>query len=198
MNILRSGIVAAVDGVNGGVYTLLSKLTFNGTAMLEVGDKLQYTSRSVTRYVPMIPQYVQTGWDHSLHWWTTTVNTSTQLNLALSLPHGATLTSVSASFKGAGAHVGLPANMPALTVISRPFNSTSVTVLGTQTDTSASTATYDAQHLITVSALGHTVNNTTTNYSLQFASESGANALSGADLMGIAVTCTITSQSEWG
>lgn len=202
MNTVRAGVIAALDGVNGGVYTLLSKLTLNGTAMFELGDKLQYGSRSITRAIPLPGAYAQTVWafDTANLMWQTSANTASLLAIPLHLPHGATLTALSATYRGGSGHGGtMPGNKPELTLINMPVGATSGSVIGTVVDPTVSAATFETAHAITLSGLSHVVNNTTNAYFAWVKSESAGagTATSGAYLASLTATCTVTSQSEW-
>lgn len=199
MNLYRTAVNNSLDGANGGTYTLAAQLILNGVDMFRLGGQLIYTSRAVTRSVPLGAMWNDADWSAAeLTLWRTTGTSANQdVLIPLSLPHGATLDSVSVSFQGAAAHGALPAVMPAMELRRRAHTTGTATSMGTASSTAANVAAYEVQHTFGLSSLGHTIDTSTNTYSVEVTAESGANAVLGASLLGILVTCSIARQSEW-
>jgi len=107
----------------------------------------------------------------------------------LELPNGALLTSVVVWAHGGG-NAALPAVMPKFTVRTLTIDDNSTVSESAATDGSANVTVYNAMHSITKSGLSIDVNNTNKRYTVQFESESGANATAGYTIT--AVVCGIT------
>lgn len=75
---------------------------------------------------------------------------------------------------GGGAHAGLPATLPILEAFRQTPSTSTCTSIGSQTDTSASQAAYDAAHTV-VLTVNHTVL-TGNDYYVDFTGETGANS----------------------
>lgn len=194
----------AVDGNGGGTYTPSGTIIVNGSG-LQLGNKLKYTSRTVTRRQPAIPiteagstnwRWFSTGTD--LVWQNQTLNTSFEMELER-LAHNSVLSDVKVYFQAASGHMGtLPNTMPTFAVYSIDLNGTR-TLLGSVTsDPSASAAVFETNHAVTVNlgAGPHTIDLTTTRYLLKVVAENGGSAVTGARVWGVVASMTVTEQSE--
>jgi hypothetical protein len=112
-------------------------------------------------------------------------NIADQGALWFPIPHifGAEITGLVATLHGDGAgggpHVGLPANVPELSLFGMESTTGVSTNHGTQADTSAGIGAYDAIHTITLTTAAQTFDNTELFYA-RFEGESGANSIANA------------------
>lgn len=201
MNIVRTELLKCVDGTGGGSYAPSAPVIVNGSGALQLGSRLAYTSRSVTRVLPiLLGEYDNTraAFTSGDYFTSTSTTTSTVTLPLVGLPNGATLNTVTVKFKGAAAHGGAPGTMPTLKVNCRGITAGSFTQLGTTTtDTYGSAGAYETTHDISVASIAHTIDRTANTYQLVFTFEGGANAVLGASLFAISATCTITDQPEF-
>lgn len=113
----------------------------------------------------------------------------------LELPHGAALTGVSIYIDPAGSHAGVPSSKPKLSVYKEIITSAAQTQLGsTATDGSLSVGAYEPVHGFSVAFAAETVNRETTRYFARFEGESGTNALTGLDIIGLLTTVAVTAR----
>lgn len=197
-------LMKTADFSGGDTKTPSAPIIINGTAKWQLGDKLAYTSRAVTRGFALggwLASTTNFGWaggtaEPTL---TTLVASIQQLIIPLNLPHGQVLDSVSFYIAGPTANVVTPATMPALKIYRRVISTGVSTQIGAQAnDVYGSSAAFKALHAITKSAIAHTIDNTSNIYMLVYESEGGGGgALAGEVLHGYTATCTITGQSEW-
>lgn len=103
---------------------------------------------------------------------------------ALELPDGCTLNGVTAYVIGGG-NVALPAVMPRFRVRTLRMSDGNQSATSASVDASANVGAYNAAHTISASSLGITVDNVVNRYTIEFVSESGANATSGYQIYGI-------------
>lgn len=108
----------------------------------------------------------------------TNVGTGLNCQFAINPPNGCIITFIQVSFKGAGAHAGLPSNMPVLSLKRYNANLQTDQLIGSNTDTSVSVSDYQSQHAIGL-ALNHLVDTTVNAYHIMVTAESGTNALAG-------------------
>lgn len=193
----------AVDGVGGGTYAPSAPIILNGASALQLGAKLKYTSRSVTRIQPLVPQVGNTAnwnWVSSgglLYWRNLTTGTGCQIELT-KLAHNSTVNDVRLLFQGGGGHVALPANMPAFRLY-QVSSSSVYTALGASTaDGSANVAAFEAAHSIALDITGSSfvVDLTLYRYIIAIAAESGANNQPQAAVLGSSVVADVTEQAE--
>lgn len=201
MNLVRTGINNSPDIAAGGTYSPAAPVIINGSGALQLGSLLGYTSRSITRTLPLQPVEMDGSFTHQMgeNFILTANTTGAALELPLGImPHGATLNSVSIQFQGASGHGGLPAGMPTIKVYRKGATTIVPTQIGsTATDTSANVAAYEAVHKIEATALAHTVDVATNTYFLVFNGESGANAANSARIIALQAEVTMTLQPEW-
>lgn len=201
LTLLATEILKAPDGVNGCTLAPVAPIIVNGSGALQLGNRLAYTSRSVTRVLPiLLGEYDNTraAFTSGDYFTSTSTTTSTVTLPLVGLPNGATLNTVTVKFKGAAAHGGAPGTMPTLKVNRRGITAGSFTQLGTTTtDTYGSAGAYETTHDISVASIAHTIDRTANTYQLVFTFEGGANAVLGASLFAISATCTITDQPEF-
>jgi hypothetical protein len=201
LTLLATEVLKAPDGVNGGTIAPAAPIIVNGSGALQLGSRLAYTSRSVTRVLPiLLGEYDNTraAFTSGDYFTSTSTTTSTVTLPLVGLPNGATLNTVTVKFKGQAAHGGAPGTMPTLKVNRRGIAAGSFTQLGsTTTDTYGSAGAYETTHDISVTGIAHTIDRTANTYQLVFTFEGGANAVLGASLFAISATCTITDQPEF-
>lgn len=119
------------------------------------------------------------------------------LNYNLNLPQGIVITEISVRFKGKTGHADLPASMPSILFRRRNASSGLDLTIGSQTDTSINTSSYEIIHNITISGLNHTINNTDNAYYLRVTAESGANAELDAEVHYYKITYSIPAGYDW-
>ncbi len=201
MNLVRNYLQRALDGVDGGDYTLTSKLRLLGTDKFELGGQLLYSARSVTRNLPMRAEGVSSSdwtFDPTVAGvgkaYNLTVGAS--LYVPLALPVDSVLTAVSVRFRGASGHGALPAVMPQISLLRYDSAAATLTsTLGSTTDASASTGVFEAAHTLAISGLSHTVD-AASYYMLRIIAESGVNSATHATAWSPSFTATITRQNE--
>jgi len=194
----------AVDGNGGGTWAPGAPIILNGASALQLGAKLNYTSRSVVRMQSLNPQARAADWTWALGatgvvWQNANAAAASKMQAQLAqIAHNSVVTGIRAFYKGAAGHVGLPASMPKFTVYRVDSSNTYTGVAGTTTDPSATVAAFQAAHSITLSVGGgsFTADLTQYNYVMVVEPESGMNALAGAQYLGAEVTMTITEQAE--
>ncbi len=160
-------------------------------------DAMHGTAAGTTRVVTGTPSSISphavgappAEWvQYSLRAWQN-VTIGGGLYIPIEVPNGATITGASVTIDPAGAHVGLPAQMPELQLVKRAHSTGVSTDVGTAgVDGSASVVAYEAAHQVTKTALTEVINNATHLYFLQLTAEAGANALVGT----IYTTATVT------
>lgn len=201
-NTVRTGVLNALD-IAGGSRTMTAKLTLLGSEMFELGDKLLYTSATVDREQPLLLGYYDAArWAQNYGTAgpnlisTTTTAGAAYFNLLL--PHGNVLDSVGVWFKAVAGHGGAPANLPSLAVYRVAQSTGTRTQIGsTTTDTYGSAGAYETRRTISCTGLAHTIDNDANTYHLGFSCEGGANAIAGAIIDSIRISCTVTKQSKW-
>ncbi len=173
--------------------------TYNPVALIQVGGagiqfntQVLVSSRSITRVDASTPTTASATWDLSADGTLFQVADAAGKTFhPLRLPHGQELTSVTMRVIGGPGHAGLPAQMPALELVS--MNLSNITaVIGTAIDGSASVVTYEAAHDITIGGLTETVDLTTKRYFLALSGERNANYVSGLRAIAPLWTCTVT------
>lgn len=173
----------AIDGVGGGSYGGPLDLT-NVQSILMAGTKtIDLNPHTVTRVIgsPPVPDDM-TKWlpaAAAQGYWQTAVNTQTTLVYDFQLPDLAVVTGFDVTILGKGGHAGMPATMPNMSLYrasNSPFGGTSL--IGSQTDTTATTGNYQLAHAILKSGLAPPAHDADTQYFFfYFTSEFGANAL---------------------
>ena len=206
---------SSADFFNGDTVAPSATVNVGGQSITMSGTtRLKYASRDLPRALAATPSLV-TG---STIWRTMTSGeniantyfspeTVTNLSNASNekawwvlggLPDGQKLATLSVQTKAGSGHVGLP-TMPSwsLKYVDASAISATPTTVVTATDTSASTGAFEAQHLITASAIGHTIVNSTRMYFIEITHETGANYQAGGQFFGALVTVTVTDQPEF-
>lgn len=204
-NAWRTYISRALDGANGGSYTLGANIVLTGNGFvidylrMSGTNKVLVTSRSITRIISYPPTSRYTGgafdWTSEQYGKFTAAALAGSLEIPLYAPHNSTVTTIAVHIDPAGAHVGLPANMPSIDIVSVDGLG-NVTSLATATDTSVNVAAYEVAHTITATGLSIVMNRNTNRYAIRLVGESGANALVGTSYIYTAVTYTITEMDE--
>ena len=123
-------------------------------------------------------------------------NTAGSVFFPIELMHGHVLNEVSLSFTPAGGHAGAPAILPAIWVVCKNTAGT-VLSLGTDAYSWVDVPTYDGgSHILTVSGIAHTVDNSTYNYFVRYRSESGANSVTGTELIDLSAEMTKDASTD--
>lgn len=202
---VRTQIPRALDGIGGGSYALTSNLVITGSGFvldylqMSGTNRVRLASRSVQRWLPNHPASRVNGsgvpyW-HPIHAGKFLNDIiAGEIDIPIRVPHGATLTQVIVYLWGGAGHGALPGNMPSLTLYSVPSSGLD-TAVGSQVDTSASVAAFEAAHSITL-AVSHTADRVNTRLVAQLKAESGANSLVGATYIGTRIQYTITEYDE--
>lgn len=192
----------AVDGDGGGTWTPSAPIIINGASALQLGGKLKYTTRSVARVLPLMPQVLSTAnwnWQASaglLYWQNLVAGTGCQFELPR-LAHNSVLTSLRVIYKGAAGHGALPGTMPSFRPYRVDSSGTYTAIAAATSDSSATTVAYEVAHSVSVGIGGSfTVDLATHRYILAVSAESGMGALTGAQLLGIEIGMDITEQAE--
>lgn len=146
-----------------------------------------------------------TGWSYAAaNTWQNSV-LGAVLEIDIDPPQGAVINSITVSYRGAAAHVGLPGTMPSISLAyyaAGGGGGTTVVPNSTASDTSASTAAYEVAHNIVSNnggaGIAHTIDKTTRRYFLLVTAESGANGLIGASYWHAILNWTRPSGSNVG
>lgn len=187
--------VSGTTDLNG--TTTLDGATTAGDFTLSGTNKVKLASRSIARV-----QAVPFTADVAAVWSTNVYGEAVQANSSLGyaifelrVPHGATLTSVTAYVTGGAGHGSLPTSTDRVE-LSVGYTTTggSHPGLGTQADT-ATLPTYEAQHTIAVS-MSHVIDRTANRYFATIRSERGANYQAGYTVHCVSCTYTITAMDE--
>ncbi len=114
------------------------------------------------------------------------------------LPNGAVLDSVTLKMNGGAGHtpVTMTATPPLLRVRRRPIFGNASIDIATQADTT-DTTTYEADHDLTVAAIGHTIDTVANSYTVLLDNEVGGDAQSGLNIFECVVVCTIAADDEF-
>lgn len=127
------------------------------------------------------------------------INTTagTIVKIPVDVPHGATISEITLQVI-AGSNVGLPAVMPGfrLRTLTVATNGTAATSI--ESDGSINVGAYNAQHTIDMTGLSEVVDNIAKRYTIEFFSESGANAAAGFTLIAAIVYFTAASALDRG
>jgi hypothetical protein len=207
MNALDIDHANAIDGAAGGSYTPSGLITIDGgpvafgtgalVAEPSTGEVVfqdgfvDIAAQSYTRVYPFVHAQLL---EHFTYGSTYVYQSSVagvgaaEITFAAS-PRVGTLTSIALSVKGAGGHGGLPGTMPNISIYREVPGAGGSTLLGTQSDTSASTGAYETLHTITVAGLTEALTQTNL-YRLVVLGETGANAATGLLVYSFSTTIT--------
>lgn len=188
----------AIDGSGGGTYTPAAPIIINGASALQLGGKLKYTLRTVTRLL----SHSGSAHTNDATKWAVTVsdvwrNTAEGGFLYVNIDqiaHNAKLVDLRVRWKGAAGHVGMPGALPAFEVRQIDLDGVNVS-FGVVSDTSVSVPAYEAAHSIAATT-NFVVDLAAYRYILIAYGETGANFVANAQLLGVLVTMEITEQSE--
>lgn len=203
----------AVDGDGGGTWTPSAPIILNGadalqlTGNLQLGGKVNYTSRTITRSQPYSMVKNDTlspaGWVFTitgagLSWFhNSNVAFNSSIHWLQRLVHNSTIASVKVYVQGATHPGSLPTARNTFELIK--YNAgvfAAATVIGTLADNSAK-ATYESFHelVIPITTPPHTID-LSSNYGIRITPESGANSLAGLTYFGAIVEMAVTEQAE--
>lgn len=198
-NSIDADHVKAANFSDGSAHVMAAdvELTGPGTIKLMGTSQLEYASRAGYRNVPLVGNI---GANFSYNTFRVVqIATGGLVYIPLDyLPHGQELDAVTVRWKGEALHIGAdPPNItyPVMYVVYVDLDGTSNT-FGPVTDTSASTAIYEAPHNITVPNIGHTINRFAYRYFVQLSGEGGVEFQAGAQLLAIYYKAFVTSQAE--
>jgi hypothetical protein len=206
MNLIRTGLLSAIDGVGGGSYSPSAVIDIAGSNGLRIGGTgsaayLRYTSRDVDRVMPdscIRPATANWTFDYDpafLRWSTTTASNSIHCELT-GLPHGSTLKTITVRWLGVTSG-SLPGVMPTIRAYKvDAATNTPAALFAAVSDPSASNAAYTVAHDIPKTSIAEVIDSKTYRYKLIMTSGSGG-GWTGDRLYGVTVTCTVTEQSEW-
>lgn len=202
-NAIGVALTRAVDGVGGGTYTpastiSISDLTISGSA------KVKFTSRTIARASQgaCVSATGANGWtfDPGTDLWTSATTSACLLRVPVEIPNAATITLIQVWYDGFGGHAafpgGAPAQKPRVYLKSYEINTQSLTTHGTYADASATAGAYEAPHVISSGAISITVDKGNRRYWLVVESESGANAIAGAQFLGAYVAFTSAAYDD--
>lgn len=207
LNKVRVDLSRALDGVNGGTYTLASLLTLMGSG-LKLGEttgaasNVQLASRTLTRVVDMADaQGINDGvGDFTLvtgppEWIWKNPTVGGRLLIPIRPLHGAVLDTVTVRWKGAAGHGALP-TMPTIRVYKKDKDGVETALAAATSDTAANVAAYEVVHSITTGALAHTVDRSLYSYHVKVTGETGGNFVANAQAQGAEFTEVVTSYNE--
>jgi hypothetical protein len=131
------------------------------------------------------------------HWGPSQLTTGGQIGLALDLPHGCTLNTVTVYIDPAAGHGGLP-TLPNVKVYKTAPDVGTQTQLGsTSTDTSGSVGAYEAIHAMpTISSINEVIDREALRYYLVFTGEAGGNFVALLRITGVQVQYTVTKRDD--
>jgi hypothetical protein len=133
-----------------------------------------------------------------------TIALGAQGDIALDLPNGAVIKTLSITMQIGGVHAGFPASLPRWTLYSRIVGTPVITSLGSRnlsaaSDFSNNLALYTGQTITianTTPLVGVTVDRATRIYFVRLFTEDGANALISSQFLGLTATYGISSYDE--
>lgn len=190
----------AVDGNGGGTWTPSASIILNGTGALQLGAKLKYTSRTVSRAQPLVMSALTANWDWAAAavgtvWQNATTNTIC-VHEFTKLAHGAVLDGITVFYQGGPGHMGVPAVMPSFQLV-RISTSNVYTAIGAAFNaTVPNAAAFEAVHSASISGLAHTISLDGRRYGLLVTAETGAFSLANGKYLFANVDMTVTEQAE--
>lgn len=205
LNLIGTQLPYALDGSAGGTYSPSGHIVLPGAYGVQWGATRYPALTSRTEYRPVPPTAVlntSSRWsfqDSTLTWRQTSITDGGALLFPIPLIDGATLGSLDATFDGnlggGGSHGALPASMPGVLLYKLAVATGTVSVVGSTTDSSASTGVYDGVHTVSVSA--SEAIDLSSAYNIYYAGvtgESGANASANSlCLLSLRVAWIVTS-----
>jgi hypothetical protein len=204
-SILISTSVGATFNLNGAVISA-NDFSLTGTSKVKFNP-----SRSITRsFANFKPSFFNAGGTLVTKWIhlngthisaSTTGSTSPSVNDVLyapiRLPNNCTITSLSVYILPAVAHIVLPSTRPNIILVRNSVNLGTVQNIGSANDASASVATYETLHPITISSFTNPViDNSSYGYNLIFRSEFGSDSAFGLTVYGYTATFTMSEMDE--
>lgn len=189
----------AVDGNGGGTWTPSASIILNGSSALQLGGKLKYTSRSVTRYQPLVMSALATNWAwaeaaNGTVWKNATTNKTCVHELPY-LAHNARIDSIDISYQGGPGHMGQP-TLPTFRLFRVNASNTYAPLTVAFSTTWVNVATYEAAHTASISSINHTVDLTAWRYVILINAEAGGFGLANGLYLNASVTMTLTEQAE--
>lgn len=154
------------------------------------------TTSSIQRVARGIPFIVEADADVD-EYGRVIINTTagTAVKIPVEVPNGATLTDILIRVIGGG-NVALPAVMPRFRLRKLDGTTNTVTASSAQVDGSANVGAYNAQHSIVMNGLSEVIDNTIYRYMIEFVSESGANAVTGFNIISTELYYTVTTPDK--
>jgi len=206
ITIPSDGDAKPAASVNAALEGLMDKITSSQLPAFDAAVDYPLFPRSVARAQNLIAAAPQSasnrapytpGWGWEGAWIQTNVGAADYLDVPLLLPHGSVLTLLQIYLKGSnlpGVHAAMPATKPQVRAfrIDETLGIASVTpITSLTTDPETVVANYEAAHVITISGLSVSIDNTIYRYSVRVIGETGANSQTGLELCGILATCTV-------
>lgn len=195
----------AVDGDGGGTWTPSATILLNGASALQLGGKLKYTSRIVTRTQPLAmaarTSFDNWRWDPApvigYDWTHNNTAGSTCQHELTTLAHNSVLDRVTVSFKGPAHGASWPVATLAKYALYRVDNAGTATLIGAVVTDASAQAVYETAHTVVIaSGTGHVIDLTQYRYIVVVTAETGMNSQVGGIYYGATVGMTITEQAE--
>lgn len=211
LTVLSGGTLSVPSGgtlsaAGGSTVTLAGTNTLSGATTaadltMTSTNRVKLASRSITRVQSSIPSTNDaTTWRLAVSggYMEQIANATDYVVFDLRVPHGATLTAVTAYVQGAAGHGALPAGADKadLAVYVIPATGAIGAPLGVVSDPETLIAVYEASHTIQVSGLSTVIDRTANRYTAIVKSETGANYVAGLRVFAVAATYTITAYDE--
>lgn len=203
LNLIWDALENAIDGIDGGSYTLANTLDFAGAGNVRFNKYPILTSTSKRIRHPL---HLGDRWssDGSTTYWDYNEFTSVQhltgagetcyLQLC-HLEHGSTLTNVRFRVEHLGSHGGtLPTTKQRFRLRKADISGSSVSytdIVAATEDNSASAAAYEAMHTFDLAVPNEVIDLTNNNYFVQLLAETGGTATDGFNVY--AMWCDFTS-----
>lgn len=197
-----SGSHVSIDGATVTIHgpTVTGAGVVSGSLTMSGTSNVLLASRSVSRISQSPPVFVDPSvWSYSGGLGVTSdvsLDGKNTVIVELDVPHNAVLTSVQMFYVPPGSHVGMPAILPFINVVSLTLSTNTSTTIATHQDTFGSIPLYEANRSISATGLGTTIDRTTKRYFASLTTESSTSALANTAYWGCKWTATITTYDE--
>jgi hypothetical protein len=180
--------------------TVTAPSTFSDLTMTST-NRVKLASRQKTKRMLGATFCSTSGWAIGVANVWTNSGTGALLQTQLDLKDGQVLDTVTVRYIGGAGHAAFPGGqpqfMPTVKVYKVDDTGASTQLGATATDSSASVATYEAAHDISVTAIAHTIDTSTNRYYVAIVAENGSNYLTGAVFVSCKAAVTFTAMPEW-
>jgi len=202
----RPTLSAGIDVTAGLVATSATTVVdLDGTVTVKgASNRILLDERSIFRTMPYsVSRYKSSQWEDDpmvVDVLTTTV-VGAACEIALDLPNGCEIDTVTVWYRTVSGHVLFPAQMPILTLSKRVIGSFVSTTLAQKaqvpSDFASDIANYSGiTSTISVTNVGVIVNRATSHYTVRFQTEDGVNAIVGTRYFGMTVTYKVSRYDE--